>query len=96
MIQTDDLHGILAGNVGIPFAAMVLEDLEDPDSKRVWILEISSFQMEFITHFKPYIAILLNITPDHLNRYPSMKEYIAAKMKIWSRQTAEDLSLIHI
>ena len=90
MIQTDDLHGLLAGNVGIPFSAMVLEDLENPDSKRVWILEISSFQMEFITHFKPYIAILLNITPDHLNRYPSMKEYIAAKMKMWSRQTAED------
>ena len=90
MIQTDDLHGVLAGNVGIPFTAMVLEDLENPDPKRVWVLEISSFQMEFIEHFKPYIAIFLNITPDHLNRYPSMKEYIAAKMNMWSRQTAED------
>ena len=90
MIQTDDLHGTLAGNVGIPFAEMVLEDLGNPDPKRVWVLEISSFQMEFIEHFKPYIAIFLNITPDHLNRYPSMKEYIAAKMKMWSRQTAED------
>ena len=90
MIQTDDLHGSLAGNVGIPFAEMVLEDLRNPDPKRVWVLEISSFQMEFIEHFKPYIAIFLNITPDHLNRYPSMKEYIAAKMNMWSRQTAED------
>ena len=90
MIQTDDIHGLLAGNVGIPFSAMVLKDLLNPDSKRVWILEISSFQMEFITHFKPYISILLNISPDHLNRYPSMKEYIAAKMKMWSLQTAED------
>ena len=90
MIQTDDLHGTLAGNVGIPFAEMVLEDLVNPDPKRVWVLEISSFQMEFIEHFKPYIAIFLNITPDHLNRYPSMKEYIAAKMNMWSRQTAED------
>ena len=90
MLQTDDLHGALAGNVGIPFAEMVLEDLGNPDPKRVWVLEISSFQMEFIEHFKPYIAIFLNITPDHLNRYPSMKEYIAAKMNMWSRQTAED------
>ena len=90
MIQTDDLHGALAGNVGIPFAEMVLEDLGNPDPKRVWVLEISSFQMEFIEHFKPYIAIFLNITPDHLNRYPSMKEYIGAKMNMWSRQTAED------
>ena len=48
MIQTDDLHGALAGNVGIPFAKMVLEDLGNPDPKRVWVLEISSFQMEFI------------------------------------------------
>ena len=61
MIQTDDLHGALAGNVGIPFAEMVLEDLENPDPKRVWVLEISSFQMEFIEHFKPYISIFLNI-----------------------------------
>ena len=90
MIQSDDIHGALAGNVGIPFAEMVLEDLGNPDPKRVWVLEISSFQMEFIEHFKPYIAIFLNITPDHLNRYPSMKEYIAAKMNMWSRQTAED------
>ena len=90
MIQTDDLHGTLAGNVGIPFAEMVLENLVNPDPKRVWVLEISSFQMEFIEHFKPYIAIFLNITPDHLNRYPSMEEYIAAKMNMWSRQTAED------
>ena len=90
MMQTENLHGLLAGNVGIPFAAKVLEDLENPDPKRIWVLEISSFQMEFITHFKPYIAIFLNITPDHLNRYPSMKEYIAAKMNMWSRQTAED------
>ena len=74
MIKTDDLHGTLAGNVGIPFAEMVLENLVNPDPKRVWVLEISSFQMEFIEHFKPYIAIFLNITPDHLNRYPSMEE----------------------
>ena len=90
MIQTDDLHGTLAGNVGIPFAEMVLENLVNPDPKRVWVLEISSFQMEFIEHFKPYIAIFLNITPDHLNRYPSMEEYINAKMNMWSQQTTED------
>ena len=90
MVQTDEIHGLLAGNVGIPFSRMVLNDLNNPNSKRVWVLEISSFQMEFIIHFKPFISIFLNITPDHLNRYTSMKEYIAAKMNMWSNQTKED------
>ena len=90
MVQTDEIHGLLAGNVGIPFSHMVLNDLNKPDAKRVWVLEISSFQLEFIIHFKPFISIFLNITPDHLNRYASMKEYISAKMNMWSNQNKED------
>ena len=90
MMQTDEIHGLLAGNVGIPFSHMVLNDLNKPDAKRVWVLEISSFQLEFIVHFKPFISIFLNITPDHLNRYASMKEYISAKMNMWSNQNKED------
>jgi len=90
MVQTNEIHGLLAGNVGIPFSRMVLNDLNNPNAKRVWVLEISSFQMEFIIHFKPFISIFLNITPDHLNRYKSMKEYISAKMNMWSNQTKED------
>ena len=90
MCQSENIRGSLAGNVGIPFSSSVLEEMKSPEPKTVYVLEISSFQMEFIEHFKPYIAIFLNITPDHLNRYPSMKEYIAAKMNMWSRQTAED------
>ena len=90
MVQTNEIHGLLAGNVGIPFSHMVLNDLNKPDAKRVWVLEISSFQLEFIVHFKPFISIFLNITPDHLNRYASMKEYISAKMNMWSNQNKED------
>ena len=90
MVQTNEIHGLLAGNVGIPFSHMVLNDLNKPDAKRVWVLEISSFQLEFIIHFKPFISIFLNITPDHLNRYASMKEYISAKMNMWSNQNKED------
>ena len=90
MVQTDEIHGLLAGNVGIPFSRLVLNDLNNPNAKRLWVLEISSFQMEFIIHFRPFISIFLNITPDHLNRYTSMKEYISAKMNMWSNQTKED------
>ena len=90
MAQTKEIHGLLAGNVGIPFSHMVLNDLNSPNANRVWVLEISSFQMEFIIHFKPFISIFLNISPDHLNRYTSMKEYISAKMNMCSNQTKED------
>ena len=96
MVQTDQIHGLLAGNVGVPFSDMVLNDLNNPNPKRVWVLEISSFQMEFIIHFKPFISIFLNITPDHLNRYSSMKEYIAAKMNMWSNQTKEDFIVYNV
>jgi len=96
MVQSDELHGLMAGNVGIPFSKMVLNDLKNPDSKRIWILEISSFQMEFIVHFKPFVSIFLNITPDHLNRYNSMKEYIAAKMNMWSNQSKDDFIVYNV
>ena len=96
MVQSDELHGLMAGNVGIPFSSMVLNDLNNPNSKRVWILEISSFQMEFIVHFKPFISIFLNITPDHLDRYNSMKEYIAAKMNMCSNQSKDDFIVYNV
>ena len=96
MVQSDELHGLMAGNVGIPFSSMVLNDLNNPNSKRVWILEISSFQMEFIVHFKPFISIFLNITPDHLDRYNSMKEYTAAKMNMCSNQSKDDFIVYNV
>jgi len=96
MVQTNELQGLMAGNVGIPFSSMVLKDLKNPNSKRIWILEISSFQMEFIVHFKPFISIFLNITPDHLDRYNSMKEYTAAKMNMCSNQSKDDFIVYNV
>jgi len=90
MCQTDDIHGILAGNVGIPFSEKVLQDSMEMDPKRVYILEISSFQMEHTLHFKPFISIFLNISEDHLDRYKDMEEYIKAKMEMTKAQTSTD------
>lgn len=90
MCKTEDVHPVLSGNVGHPFAAAVLNDLAEQNHKRVHILEISSFQMEFIKHFKPYISIFLNLSPDHLNRYKDMDDYVATKMNMWSNQTQDD------
>jgi len=96
MCQSDTIHGVLAGNMGVPFAKKVLADLISPDPARVFILEISSFQMEFILHFQPRIAVFLNISPDHLDRYPSMNEYITAKLKMAANLDSKDFIVFNL
>lgn len=76
----------LAGNVGKSFALSVLQNNYD-----YYVLEISSFQLDDIIHFKPNIAVITNITPDHLDRYDySFDKYIASKFRITQNQTASD------
>lgn len=76
----------MAGNVGISFAYMVAKEPKD-----LYVVEISSFQLDDIDQFKCDIAILLNITPDHLDRYNyEMKNYVASKFKITNNQTGAD------
>jgi UDP-N-acetylmuramoylalanine--D-glutamate ligase len=76
----------MAGNIGDSFAKMVAES-----SYEYYVLEISSFQLDGITTFKPHIGILTNITPDHLDRYEyDFKKYIASKFRISMNQTSED------
>lgn len=77
----------MAGNVGISFAYMIATEPKD-----VYILEISSFQLDDIQHFKCDIAILLNITPDHLDRYNyEMKNYVASKFNITKNLNESDV-----
>jgi len=76
----------LAGNIGASFARCLANSDRD-----YWVLELSSFQLDDIHQFKPYIAILLNLSPDHLDRYDGkMENYVAAKMRITENQTQED------
>lgn len=76
----------LGGNIGRSFADLVVEDNYD-----CYVLEISSFQLDDIVSFRPYIAILLNITPDHLDRYDHKLElYAKTKFKITENQSNED------
>lgn len=76
----------LGGNIGYSFAELVAT--ENPP---YYVLEISSFQLDGIKHFAPHIAVLLNITPDHLDRYDyKFENYIASKFRIAMNQTEND------
>jgi UDP-N-acetylmuramoylalanine--D-glutamate ligase len=81
----------VGGNIGLPVISLVQESSDDG-----WnVLEVSSFQLETIVDFRPKIAVILNITPDHLDRHGSMENYVAAKERIFRNQTAEDFLVLN-
>lgn len=80
----------LAGNIGIPFSSYVL----DTRPKDIIVLEISSFQLENIIEFKPFIACFLNIEPDHLDRYSNFSQYLEAKKNIFRNQDENDWAVL--
>ncbi|MEZ4968828.1 MAG: UDP-N-acetylmuramoyl-L-alanine--D-glutamate ligase [Flavobacteriaceae bacterium] len=86
ILKEAGLHVGMAGNIGDSYARMVAENDFD-----FYVLEISSFQLDGIVDFRPHIAILTNITPDHLDRYDyKFENYIASKFRIAKNQTKED------
>ena len=90
MLKTDKLEPILAGNIGIPFSEKVFEELKNPDLGNIYILEISSFQLEFIEQFRAMICVYLNISPDHLDRHENMDKYLKIKLKMIKNHKKDD------
>ncbi|MEQ9063897.1 MAG: UDP-N-acetylmuramoyl-L-alanine--D-glutamate ligase [Vicingaceae bacterium] len=85
-------NACMAGNMGRSFAAEVANGEND-----YYVLEVSSFQLDDIVEFKPFISILLNITPDHLDRYhQSLREYADAKFNIIRNQGDEDYFIYNL
>ena len=82
IIKKKFINSVVAGNIGIPFSKFVLEELINPVEDRFYILEVSSFQLEFIKNFKPKVSIYTNISPDHLDRHKTMDEYISMKLRM--------------
>jgi UDP-N-acetylmuramoylalanine--D-glutamate ligase len=82
---------LVGGNIGTPVTEMVASTTPDTWS----VLEVSSFQLETIETFKPRIALVLNITPDHLDRHGSFEAYAAVKARITEFQTAEDFLVLN-
>ena len=81
----------VGGNIGVPVIALVEESRDDGWS----VLEVSSFQLETTYEFRPNIAVILNITPDHLDRHGSMENYIAAKERIFANQGPGDALVLN-
>lgn len=86
ILQSAGLNVGLAGNVGNSLALQVATEHHD-----VYVIELSSFQLDNMYEFKANVAVILNITPDHLDRYDyKMENYVAAKFRIMQNQTSED------
>lgn len=86
----------LAGNIGYPMADVVLKLLNGDIVLDYLVLELSSFQLEGIKNFKPDFAAILNITPDHMDRYSGMNEYIEAKARIFQNQGGDDYLILNM
>ena len=80
-----------AGNIGTAFS----EAVRGSNDLDVMVVEVSSFQLEHITDFRPRVSVHLNLTPDHLDRYKSMEEYEAAKWEIFRNQTPDDVAIVN-
>jgi UDP-N-acetylmuramoylalanine--D-glutamate ligase len=91
ILQAGGLPVQVGGNIGVPVISMVEASREDGWS----VLEVSSFQLETTYEFHPQIAVILNITPDHLDRHGTFENYVAAKEKIFTRQTANDALVLN-
>jgi UDP-N-acetylmuramoylalanine--D-glutamate ligase len=81
----------VGGNIGLPVIDLVAKST--PETMNV--LEVSSFQLETVEEFHPRIAVILNITPDHLDRHGSFEKYVAAKERIFERQGPEDTLVLN-
>jgi UDP-N-acetylmuramoylalanine--D-glutamate ligase len=90
VLESNQVKTMAAGNIGVPLTSVV-EQTRELD---VLTLEVSSFQLEHIQYFRPAVAVLLNITPDHLDRYGSMDDYVRTKARIFMNQQAFDFAVI--
>jgi UDP-N-acetylmuramoylalanine--D-glutamate ligase len=84
------LGGTPCGNYGTPFAEVVML----PNPPQAVSLELSSFQLETLRQLHPVVAIWLNFAPDHMDRYPTVEAYRAAKLRIFENQTASDVAVV--
>ncbi|MBN2461412.1 MAG: UDP-N-acetylmuramoyl-L-alanine--D-glutamate ligase, partial [Candidatus Cloacimonetes bacterium] len=92
ILRNGSINSAMGGNIGTAFTALPIENGE----LDVVLLEISSFQLDLLRNFRPDVAVVLNITPDHLNRYENFEHYARTKLSIFTNQRKGDLSIINM
>ncbi len=92
MLAEGGLKAAVGGNIGVPLSAQVAASAPDV----IHVIEASSFQLETTEQFRPWIAVLLNLSADHLDRHASIEEYAAAKGRIFANQQADDFAVVNV
>jgi len=91
ILEKAGLPTLVGGNIGVPVVALI-----DQSTNETWsVLEVSSFQLESTERFHPKIAVILNITPDHLDRHGSFENYALAKERIFAAQHEDDAVVLN-
>lgn len=92
MLNACGQRTVACGNIGKP----LVEAARENEEFAVLTVEVSSFQLETIREFHPAISVWLNFAPDHLDRYPSIREYREAKLRIFENQTPDDTAVVNV
>jgi len=91
MLEAGGHRVLVGGNIGLALSAQVEQSTDDT----IHVVEASSFQLESADTFHPWIAVLLNFSPDHLDRHADIAEYAAAKARIFANQTTADWAVLN-
>jgi UDP-N-acetylmuramoylalanine--D-glutamate ligase len=91
MLKNSGISVFVGGNIGNP----LIEYVSSGQKKQVVVAEISSFQLDTIERFRPKVSVLLNITPDHLDRYPDFEAYADSKIRVFNNQQAGDVAVLN-
>jgi len=91
MLREAGFDARVGGNIGSPLVGLV----EGSTEATTFAVEVSSFQLEGTDRFRPAVAVWLNLSPDHLDRHPSLEAYVAAKARIFARQEAGDWAVVN-
>jgi len=92
MVASDGNPVLVGGNIGVPLSSQV----DDSTPETIHAVEVSSFQLETTTTFRPWIALWLNLAADHLDRHPDVASYAAAKARIFANQQAGDWAVVNL
>jgi UDP-N-acetylmuramoylalanine--D-glutamate ligase len=91
MLEASGVRAVTGGNIGRPLSSQV----EDSTPETVHVVEVSSFQLETIDRFHPEVAAIVNFSPDHLDRHPTVESYGAAKSRVFENQSPSDWTVVN-